>query len=56
MTSKGKDSGSSSIAPSNGNVRFNSKTYGSWKSARLAYLSDTKSVKAGSVWEMVEME
>jgi hypothetical protein len=57
MTSKGNDTDGSSIAPSSSNkdVRINNKVYGSWKSARAGYLSVTKSVKDGSVWEMIEM-
>jgi hypothetical protein len=57
LLNQGNGCGSSSFAPSssNGNVRFNNKTYGSWKSGRLVYLTVSKSVKAGSVWEVVEM-
>jgi hypothetical protein len=57
MTSKGNDTAGSSIAPSSSkqDVRFNDKVYGSWKSAQAGYFSVTKSVRAGSVWGMIEM-
>jgi hypothetical protein len=53
MTSKENDISRYCLALED--VRFNNKVYGRWNSARAGYLSVTKSVKAGSVWEMIEM-